>query len=277
MHNILIPIDPSDYTKTAYKYLLKIATHNKVAVEGIAIIDNLNLAEAVSTYLPLPLGYEERLQKEEELLKDAKKKAREELKEFKKLCEENNLKCKSKKIVGRPDFVIEEASKYTDLVIMGMRNFFHFETSDTPEKTASKIIHYSQAPALLVTKEFKPINKVLIAFDGSNPAVKAAREFAKIAWNKEYEITIVVSHSSRSKGDELLQILENYLNEHTNARIEKHYTNQNIISAYDEKYAGKVDLVVCGMHSQNILQRLFVGSFPEHLINANNVPVLVAQ
>ncbi len=277
MHNILIPIDPSDYTKTAYQYVLKIASHNEITVEGLAIIDNLNLAEAVSTFVPLPLGNEEHLQQEEILMKDAKKKARKEIKNFKKLCETNGLECNSKLMVGRPDFVIEEAGKYTDLVVIGMRNFFHFETSDSPEKTVSKIIHYSQAPVLMVPKEFKSVNKVLIAFDGSNPSVKAAREFAKIAWNKTYEITLLVSHSSRSQGDEMLEKLENYLTKHTNAKIERQYSDKNIISVYDDQFAGNVDLVVCGMHSQNILQKLFVGSFPEHLINANNVPVLVAQ
>ena len=277
MHNILIPIDPSDYTKTAYQYVLKIASHNEITVEGLAIIDNLNLAEAVSTFVPLPLGNEEHLQQEEILMKDAKKKARKEIKNFKKLCETNGLECNGKLMVGRPDFVIEEAGKYTDLVVIGMRNFFHFETSDSPEKTVSKIIHYSQAPVLMVPKEFKPVNKVLIAFDGSNPSVKAAREFAKIAWNKTYEITLLVSHSNRSQGDEMLEKLENYLTKHTNAKIERQYSDKNIISVYDDQFAGNVDLVVCGMHSQNILQKLFVGSFPEHLINANNVPVLVAQ
>ena len=273
MHKILIPIDPSEYTKTAYQYVLKIASNNKVSIEGIVIIDNLDIAETASTYLPLPLGNEEHLKQEETLFKAAKKQARDLIK----MCKKTGLECDSQLIAGRPDFVIEEAGKYTDLIVIGMRNFFHFETSDMPEKTVSKIIYHSQAPVLMVPKKFKPVNKVLIAFDGSNPSVKATREFAKIAWNKTFEITLLVSHSSRSEGNKILEKLENYLTKHTGAKIERQYSDKNIISVYEEEYSGNVDLVVCGMHSQNIVEKLFVGSFPEHLINENSVPVLMVQ
>ena len=277
MHQILIPIDPSAYTKTAFRYAVEIASHNKVILDGVAIIDNLSLAEAASTYVPLPLGNEEHLKQEQQLMEDAKEKANRELADFKELCKTKRLHCSAKLMVGRPDFVIEEAGKYADLIVTGMRNFFHFETSKSPEKTVSKIMHHTRTPLLIVPEVFKPVKKVLVTFDGSNPSIRAAQEFAKLTWNKEYEITILISHKSRSEGDELLQKLENYLSKHTRAKIKKQYSDENIISVFDNEFSGSTDLVVCGMHSQNILQKVFVGSFPEHLINLNKIPVLIAQ
>ncbi|RLD89025.1 MAG: hypothetical protein DRJ09_07295 [Bacteroidetes bacterium] len=228
MHKILIPIDPSDYTKAAFEYALKIDQNNKVIIDGLAIIDDLDLSKAVLTTVPLPLGNEEHLLEERRLMDDAMKKAKNELRHYKKGSKENSLNYSGKLMVGRPDLLVEEAGKYADLIITGMRNFFHFETSKTPEKTVSKIIHHTRTPIFVVPRQFKPIKKVLIAFDGSHPAVRAVHEFVKLSWYKTYNITILTSHSSKTEGDEMLNKLEEYVAAHTNSVINK-LMNKNII------------------------------------------------
>ncbi len=277
MQKILVPIDPSEYTKSAFKYALEIANNNKVLIDGIAVIDYLSISEAVLTFVPLPLGNEEHLQREKILLDNAKKHAKKEIRYYKKFCKENNLDFSGKLMVGRPDFIIEEAGKYVDIIITGMRNFFHFETSKTPEKTVLKILHHIHTPILVVPKQFKPIKKVLIAFDGSNPAVRAVREFVKLLRNNTYDITIVTSNSNKSEGDETLNKLEAYISTHTDSTIKKFTSDKNIISVFEKQFVDDVDMVVCGMHSQNILQKLVTGSFPEYLISLNKIPVLIVQ
>ena len=277
MYQIVVPIDPSEYTKTSLLYASRIASMDQVSLTGIAIIDNLNIEEAVLTFVPLPQGNAAHLEEEMALLEEANRKAKAELDDFRVFCQSEGLNCHTQQVVGRPDFVIESAGKYADLIITGMRNFFHFETSKTPEKTALKIITQLQTPILLVPKKFKPVTNVLIAFDGSYPALRAAKEFVNIEWDKEYNITLLVSQAGKTDGNELLEKMENYLSTRTNNKIHKILTNNNIIKTFDEDFLDKIDMVVCGMHSQNIFQKLFVGSFPEHLINLNRIPVLIAQ
>ncbi len=277
MYRILIPIDPSEYTKAACNYAAAIAAHREVSLKGIAIIDDLNIEEAAITLVPLPQGSHQHEKLESSLLEDAQKKARQALDEFDEFCKSNNLINSGSIEVGRPDMVIEAAGKYSDLIVTGMRNFFHFETSKHPEKTASKIITQTQTPVLVVPKQFNPISRVLIAFDGSNPALKAVKEFVKIEWDKKYEITLLVSHRSKTAGDDLLGKVEEYLMSKTNNHIHKVWTDKKIIKAFDEEYKDKTDLVVCGMHSQSILKKLMLGSFPEYLINLNKIPVLISQ
>lgn len=277
MYRILIPIDPSEYTAAAIDYATQIAEHNHVAINGLAIIDDLNIEEAALTFVPLPQGNTRHIAIENTLLEDANSKARLVLDQFDLKCKSKQLNCSGKISVGRPDLLIESEGKYADLIITGMRNYFHFETSKHPEKTASKIITQVHTPMLIVPRHFKPVNKVLIAFDGSNPAVRAVKEFVNIEWDKKYEITLLVSNTSKSAGNNLLENIEQYLLSKTNNKIKKVLTNKNIIHVFNEEFSEDTDLVVCGMHSQNILKKLILGSFPQHLINLNRIPVLIAQ
>ncbi len=277
MFKILIPIDPSEYTNTAFKYAFEIASNKEISIEGIAIIDDMSIAEMETTLVPLPEGSEKRIEEETELLEKAKEKANEELNNYKRLCDEKGVGFVGRLMLGRPDFIIEEAGKYADLVIMGMRNYFHFETEKTPYKTAKKIIKHLHTPVLTVPERFKSVKNVVIAYDGSHPAVKAAREFAKLSLNKEYEITIIISDKNESKRENLLSQIEDYLTEHVNAKINKVHTEKNIIKFFDEHFSENTDLVVCGMHSQKILKKVLVGSFPKHLIKMNKITALIAQ
>ena len=277
MYKIFIPIDPSEYTNTAFKYAFEIASHKEVSIEGVAIIDDMSIAEMETTLVPLPEGSEDRIKEEQKLLDNAKEKANEELNKYKKLCDEKGISYTGKLMLGRPDFIIEEAGKYSDFIIIGMRNYFHFETEKTPYKTVNKIIKHLHTPVLTVPEKFKSVKNVVVAYDGSYPALKAAREFAKLSLNKEYEITIIISDKNESNGTDLLSQIEDYLTEHVNAKINKVHTTKNIIKYFDEHFSENTDLVVCGMHSQKILKKVLVGSFPKHLIKMNKITSLIAQ
>ncbi len=276
MQRILLTLDPSKYSKNALHYASEIASYHHSKVEGIAILDKLSVIEAVTTFVPLPLGVEDHMDKEKELFADARKKIKNEIASFKRYCKQNKLDCSARVYEGKPEYILEEESKYFDLIITGLRNFFHFETAEHPEKMISQFIANTSTPLLAVPQEYRPIKNVLFAFDGSLPSFRAIKSFLQLMQNTPYQLTILIAKNNSKEATKLLNKIDEYIQLHDNLEVIKQHSKKSLIKAFDEDYLQDTDLVVCGMHSQNILQKVFVGSFTQHIININKIPVFIA-
>ncbi len=277
MRKILLPIDPSPYTQTALQYASLIAKQENTLIEGTAIIDVLDVIEQAATFFTLPqgtLGHEER---EEKLLEEIREKVREELLTIKRICRENQVHCSLKTFEGRPDFIIEKESMFNDLIVIGMRNFFHFETKKTPETSLMQILRHTITPILAVPKAYHPIHKVLLAYDGSMPSMRAIQRFALMMRGQSYEAIVLTKSDNETEANENFDKLEAYLVSNGNIPITRRWTSQSLIKLFEEEYLNQVDLVVCGMHSRNFLERFFVGSFTKYLIDLNKMPVFIGQ
>ncbi len=277
MRKILIPVDPSDYTKTALEYAALFAKPEKSIIEGVAIIDVLDVIEHAATYLPLPQGLDSHKEKEDQLLSETRAKAEEEMKQFARFCHEKHLKCNIKIAEGRPDYIIEKESLFNDLVIIGMRNYFHFEREDKPETSLNQILGHTITPILAVTKKFRPVNKVLFAYDGSMPSIKAIQRFAFMMRNYSYEAVLLTKSNNEMAAHEAFDKMEQYLEPYDNITVFRKWTQESLIKTFEKEFKNQVDMVVCGMHSQNLLKRFFVGSFPKYLIELNEIPVFIGQ
>jgi nucleotide-binding universal stress UspA family protein len=277
MSKILFPVDPSEYTATGWRYILDIAKNHKPYVEGIAIIDVLDLVEQAVTYFPLPQGTEGHIKKEEELLADARRKAEEELIRFKERCKEVRIRCSAKIMEGRPDFIIEQKSNYSDLIVMGLRNFFHFETRKRPETSMKQILGHVTAPVLGVPEKFRKIKRVLVAYDQSAPSARAVQQFVKIMDGNSYEIILLTKSEDENDAMEKLKDLEDYLAHHGHMSVTKKWISRSLRKTVEKDYLDQVDLVVCGQYSKRPVAEFFVGKFTQFLIDRNRTAIFVSQ
>ena len=268
MRKILLPIDPSPYAKTAFQYASIIAKQKNATLEGTAIIDVLDVIEQAATYLPLPQGTENRHEQE---------KVQDELTSFEQACQQNHLKCTLKTFEGRPDFIIEKESQFSDLIAIGMRNFFHFETEKNPETSLQKILRHVITPIMAVPENYRPINKVLMAYDGSMPSMRAIQRFAFMMRESAYEAILLTKSDNEQEAHENFNQLENYLATNGEVTVTRKWTSQSLIKTFEKEFLNQVDMVVCGMHSQNFLKSFFVGSFTKYLIDLNKIPVFIGQ
>jgi len=277
MRKILLPIDPSAYTQTALAYAALFAKPEKSVIEGTAIIDVLDVVEHAATFLPLPQGLDSHKEQEDKLLEHVRQKVNKELQNFENFCHEKKLNCTLKTYEGRPDYVIEKESLYSDLVIIGMRNFFHFEREDKPETSLKQILGHTISPILAVTRNFKPIRKVLITYDGSMPSMRAIQRFAYMMRNTKYEAIILTKSKNEQSALENSEKVEKYLTQYGIEKLSRKWTQQSLIKTFEEEYLNQVDIIICGIHSQNFIKSFFVGSFTKYLIDLNQVPVFIGQ
>lgn len=178
---------------------------------------------------------------------------------------------------GRADYVVEQASKLTDLVVFGQRS----KTDDAigGEELASALL-MARRPVLLAPLETSPTfaTNITIGWDGSQEAshaVAAAMPFLKQARH------ITILSIEKEGGDVQAQTgLTDYLAAHGCIGERRHIaaSGRPIGEALlDESAALLSDLLVVGGYSHSRLRELIVGGVTRHIRGHTSIPVLMAH
>lgn len=278
---ILVPLDPSPYSTKALDMACKVANAHNAEVAGLVNLDAPTIKRSIG---PVPAGasyYAKKLSQAK--IKEAEKHIKQMLDEFKKTCDDYGVKHTEANRQGLPSSMILEESKFFDLLVIGKRTFFHWETSDEPGESFEEILDESITPILAVPKQYdmpdvqeNPIN-VVIAYDGSYGASRALHRFAQLAIHGTVHVDIIMSHEDRDYSLEVLTDCEEYLNAHNICNIEKHWTSHNIISTIEKEYIKKAEMFVIGAHESRGILDFLVGSLMKFLIENSKVPILIGQ
>jgi len=278
---ILIPLDPSPYTETALEIGCIIARQYNAQITGLVILDIPGIKKTVG---PVPLGateYAEKLEKVKE--KEAHEHIHLLLSKFKEKCIKEGIRFHEAERQGCPSVRIIRESIFYDLVIIGLRTFFHYPIKDKPGDTLDEIMDSSITPILGVPKQFqypdipKEQIKVLIAFDGSLPSASALQSFVNIALPDVMEVLLLTSDDNNDSADYHLSQAEAYLKAHSIFNIKKEKTTRDIIKTVEEKYLDWATFIVVGAHSKSGIFDFMVGSLTKELIKTDKKPLLISQ
>ena len=179
--------------------------------------------------------------------------------------------------IGRADYVVEQASQLTDLVVFGQRS--KADDAIGGEELASALL-MARRPVLLAPLETSPTfaTNITIGWDGSQEAshaVAAAMPFLKQARH------ITILSIEKDGGEEQAQTgLTDYLAAHGCIGDHRHIaaSGRPIGEALlDESSALLSDLLVVGGYSHSRLRELIVGGVTRHIRGHTSIPVLMAH
>lgn len=264
LRKILVPLDPSDYARSATDYACRIAAVHESTIAGLAVLDS---PEIRSSALPSQYGYMTMIQ---ESIDFHKKQAMEQIGKFE---DEFRQKCAAENVIaseiseeGIPFDLILEAATLFDLVVIGLRTFFHFETRKGDGELLTKILGQTSTPILAVPAPPKPLEKILVTYDGSPASARAVRDFILLAQPFEMEVDLFLADEDAGRLDFHANKLRSYLQDHAIPVGRIIRFSKGPLVAINEGLTKDYDLVVCGMHSKRTLLDRFVGSFANLLI-----------
>jgi len=148
IQRIIVPLDPSAYARSATLRACQVARSHDAELTGVAVLDSPGIRAQVA---PLDTYHWTLVQ---ETLRSARSDAEEKissvLDEFSSLCREQGVRHRSFESEGVPAQVLLQASELHDLIVVGLRTFFHFETRDQPGDSLAKLLHRTATPLLAV-------------------------------------------------------------------------------------------------------------------------------
>jgi len=281
LKSILVPLDPSPYSTNAVNAACRLAKYHNARLTGLVILDIPGIKKSAG---PVPLGgayYAERI--EERHRKEAEKRVRQLLYDFSKKCEEAGVEHEEAENQGSPSERIIEESMYYDAMVIGLKTYFHFETSEEAGNTLDKILDDGITPIFGVPKDFimpdpnKDKVKVLIPFNGAPPAARSLQRFAS-AMNPDLTIVkLLMCHDDRNYAGSVLDHASRYLDAHGFKSVETEISAVDVIDIIKDKYMDWPDAYVVGTHSKRGFFDFMVGSITKFLIRNSKKPVFIAQ
>jgi len=278
---ILVPLDPSPYSKSALNLACIIAKNYNAEITGLVILDIPGIKDSIG---PVPIGGIHLANKLEKGKKDEAQKRIESLLEgFRDKCASEGVRFKEAERQGSPSEEIIEESIYYDVVFAGLRTFFKFETSDKYGDTLDEILKEAVTPVYGIPDHLsfslKPDRKIkiLIAFDGSPLAARALQRFSQLIKPEFYEITLLNASDEEEEGMQLLTKAANYLAAHEITDVKKEWVDGDVNEIIESDYYDAMDGFVVGAHARKGVFDFLIGSLTKFLVRKAEKPVFIGQ
>jgi len=279
---ILVALDPDEDTPVATRYAIRLAKRFYAELTGLAVVDISNISTVIGV-----AGYGSEAYGRElwaEMSDETRGVAEKLLNSFKNSVEAAGVRHRDISKQGASADMIIEEMKYHDLLILGRDSRFFYSEPDKDTKTLAKVVKGGVAPTLVVTDEYREVEKIMIAFDGSPASVRSLKGFVHLLpYGKDIEIDLVNvsdgdSSEAMDRSAKVLKSAEEYLKAHNfnyiiKTILEKNNPGQRIMERQLQK---DPDLLILGAHSVSAVKRAAFGSTTHHMITHTQGPLFLA-
>jgi len=186
MMRILVAVDKSEESQQALRYTCHLLEHFDARVDALYVKPDVVETVAEGSYAPFTSRGEV-----ERTIESQAQRVVEEIIESCEICVGGKIPCNPRVAVGDPaDEILHTAQTgYYDLIVLGshgrssLRGFLLGAVH-------AKILHHALQPVLIM-RNFRPINKILVAYRGSSCDQGALEFIAPLFGKKKPEITIM--------------------------------------------------------------------------------------
>jgi nucleotide-binding universal stress UspA family protein len=173
---------------------------------------------------------------------------------------------------------LKELEEKLRVVLFGVSGMGHLEEESEIGDQVETIIRDVDAPILLINKAYAPVEKVMIAFNGTSGSVHALEEVsASPMLSKDLKRYIVSVHKDITKAEELISQAKKLIKDPSlNCEyIAKEGDPLDAILRSIEENA--IDALAIGSYSHGKLKTALFGSFTTKLIKSVKIPLIVLK
>ncbi len=271
---ILVAIDNSPHAAAATQRACEIAHAHNAETAGLAVVDT---PEIIGQTTPVyPEAAVLAAEASQELVAEAERTVKSALEKYAALCETAHVPHLEIIREGVPADQILRVSRLFDLLVIGVRTFFHFETREGPGDSLTRILRESATPVLAVPRfNPGPFHTVTVVFDGSANAARTLRDFAVFAHPYDFKIKIVSSHRDEDHARQVAEAAAAYLRAHGKTDLTAFGTKHDIVDALEDDVIGATDLIVAGQHHRQPIKDLFKRSVPDYLVKEGHTSLFI--
>jgi nucleotide-binding universal stress UspA family protein len=174
LRTILVGLDGSAHSEAAVELGLRWARRTQAVLVGLGVIDEPTIRR------PEPLGIggsSWKGHRDAVLLEDARCCVAGFVERFSARCVHDGALFRVVQTAGVPAEEILQAAEDADLVLLGQRTYFRFETQVSADGTLEAVLHRSPRPVVAVPPQLPDNRAVVVAYDARPPAVRALEAF----------------------------------------------------------------------------------------------------
>jgi nucleotide-binding universal stress UspA family protein len=269
---ILVALDGSEHADVAAALALGWARRFGAGLVALGILDEPTIrgAEAVPVG-----GAAYKRQRDEARLVDAQRRIVEFLLGFRERCQLAGVPCAVIEDVGVPDQQIVLEAEMCDVVVLGRRTNFHFETQEVPDRTLSHVLRRSPRPIVIAPSSPAAGEGVLVAYGGGLEVARTLQVFALLGLAGDEPVDLLTIDADAGVVEQRLERAAVYLRAHdVEPRLHRVVTDAApgpII--LDEVRRRRPRLLVMGAHGHHPVRDLFFTSVLRTVLRDAPVPV----
>lgn len=271
---ILVALSGTPFTATATKYALELAKLHKAEVTGVTDVDIAKLMKVG----PVPVGggaaaaslAEHRIHVTEEHVEQA-------IADFEQACADAGMIHCVDRETGDPFDRLIALWRYHDLTIAGLRGLFEYGVVQNPDDVLIRLISEGVRPILAVPKAYRPIRKVLVAYNGSMESAKALKQFVQMDLWPDIALQIVCFDMTPQESETLLADASSYCRSHGLAAQTQHVEGGPREHLLEYAQQGEADLIVLGSTSRARIFKRLLGDTALHCLRNADVPLFLTQ
>jgi nucleotide-binding universal stress UspA family protein len=269
---ILVALSGTPCTTSAIQHGVELAQKHDAELTGVTIIDPNKLLDVG----PIPIGgakaahdlAEHRMHLAQEHIEAA-------VAEFESTCRCVNIKHNVLHEEGDTASKLLADWRYHDLTVIGLRGLFEYGILNNHGNLVLDVIGEGLRPILAVAEEYRPIQRAMIAYDGSPLAARAMKAFCMLDVWEPMPTTITCFAGSQGDHEQLLADAGAYLNAHgfehaTLYRDDK--PRPHVLDALEECGG---DLLVMGAAKRSKLGRKLLGDTARYALENSTRPIFL--
>lgn len=276
--NILLALDGSEHARTALRYALWIAERFHAQLSGLHVIDIVSVEGPFFQDISGALGFEPYFDVTGKVREALQERGQHLLEEFSLACHERGVACESHCVTGIIANEICEHARVADLVVIGHRGVNEKFSTGLLGSTAESVARKSPRPVFVSPMPFAPMQRPLLAYDGSqraSAALHSAAEFCAVT-----DLPLTVLHVSSREGhaeEKTLDEARHYLSSYgisTTFLSLSGYAYQRIVDCVKER---EHDLLFIGAYGHSRIIEMVLGSTTEYVLRNAPCPVFLSR
>lgn len=200
---------------------------------------------------------------------------------FKDLCEKEKVSGTAESLLkwGHPAKVILQEEISAELVILGQSGEHDEITGDWTGSTVDRVVRESSKPCLVVPAAFSPIEKIMIAYDGSPHASQALHEAIELAIDMSTPLVIctVVEHNDHNRAMAQADTAMRLARAHECAAAHLIVEGDEADVLIEKAIELNCGMLVAGAHGHTRIRDMIIGSTANKLLNNARLPLLLVR
>lgn len=274
LKRILLGLGGTPYTMTGMRHALDLARRHRAETTGVTVLEASKIADVG----PVPLGGgAAAAELREHRMREVLASQEEQIAQFQQVFDAASCVARVVRETGDPFEELTSLWRYHDLTIVGLQGLFEYGVVRDPHDCVVRLIAKGIRPILAVAREYRPIRRVVIAYNGSMESAKTMKQFIQSRLWDDPEVHLVCFELNEGEAKTLLHAAEDYCRAHGyEATI--HYHAEPPRTGLLPFAAGlNADLIVMGSTNRSRLAKLMLGDTAVHLLRHATVALFLGQ
>jgi nucleotide-binding universal stress UspA family protein len=279
---ILVPIDGSSDSWVAVEHAITLAKEEDARILGLYIADERVIYapcwSAAGVMDPLsPDCNPVLLEQAETMRKQIREQGEKALKDMRQRCVTAGVEVETTFESGVVNQIILDYADQVDLVVMGRHGAGGKWSGPLLGSTFEAVARHASVPVLATTSDARPLNTLLVAYDGSDRAKQALTIGLHLASRNNRQLVLLTvddGHGDRPAASFEAAVLAKEQGVDAKRLLVKGHVAEEILKAAAEENA---DLILMGAFGHSRFLSALLGSTVDDVVHSATIPVMVCR